>query len=120
MTVSQPTGRRIPGRSSTCARCRAPIVWARTAATESGAGGKAMPLDPVEDLAGNVAVRAVNDRGALVARVLGKDDSLDREVELRAMPHAATCTPTEPPATPERPGNVVDFAAAARARKKRR
>jgi hypothetical protein len=98
------------------------MVWARTLATESGAGGKAMPLDPFEDPAGNVAVRAVNDRGGLVALVLRKDETHDTFTELRAMPHAATCTPADPqlPIDDEPPANVVDFAAAHRARGARR
>lgn len=110
--------RKIPGRASSCGHCQAPIVWARTLATESGAGGKAMPLDPLEDLAGNVAVRPVNDRGGLVARVLRKDETHDTFAELRAMPHAATCTPPDPPLPVEPSPNVVDFATA-RARRRR-
>lgn len=109
MTASTP--RRIPGRAATCARCRAPIVWARALATQSGAGGKAMPLDPVEDPAGNVACRPVNDRGGLVARVLLADETPDSFTELRAMPHFATC-PGEPgKPNPRLPDDVADLAA---------
>lgn len=76
------------------------MVWARTLATESGRGGKAMPLDPVENPAGNVAARALSSSGQLVARVLCKDETHDVTTEIRAMPHAATCSP--PPAHPHR------------------
>lgn len=103
--------RRIPGRTTTCARCKAPIVWARTVATETGRGGKPMPLDPVENPDGNVAVRALVSSGQLVARVLCKDETHDTTVELRAMPHAATCTPVP---TTEPPPGVIDFQAARR------
>lgn len=84
------TAKPLPGRQMRCSRCRQPIVFARTMATESGRGGKAMPLDPYPNPAGNVAVRDTG-RGRLVARVLGKDESHDRHVEVLAMPHFATC-----------------------------
>lgn len=115
------TARRLPGRSSTCQRCGSTIVWARTVAGEGGRGGKAMPLDPLEDLDGNVAVRAVDDRGGLVARVLKKDEYRDRTTEYLAMPHAATCRPPDAqlPLEPEST-NVIDFGAARRARGARR
>lgn len=73
-----------------CTRCKAPIVWARTMASENGPGGKSMPLDAYPDPAGNVAVRDVG-RGRLVARVLAKDEDHDHHAEQRAMPHFATC-----------------------------
>lgn len=114
------TARRIPGRAVTCTRCKATMVWARTMATESGAGGKAMPLDPLEDLAGNVAVRPVNDRGGLVARVLKKDETHDRVTEYLAMPHFKSCTPPDPQLPIESAPNVLDFVAARRARGARR
>ncbi|MFC6343903.1 hypothetical protein ACFP8W_18100, partial [Nocardioides hankookensis] len=56
----------------------------------TGRGGRAMPLDPVEDLAGNVAVQP-GHAGRLVARVLKKDEVVDRPVQYVAMPHFATC-----------------------------
>lgn len=67
-----------------------------------------MPLDPPEDPRGNVAVRNVGDRRrpSLVCRVLGDDDTLDDTVEIRAMPHFATCHPA-PPEPP--PDNVLPF-----------
>jgi hypothetical protein len=99
--------RHLPTHSNPrCGRCGLPIAWARTLAGPNGPGGKAMPLDPEENPAGNVAVRNLGDRWhpRLVARVLGKDDTLDEVAEIRAMPHFATCQPTlpEPP-----PDNVV-------------
>lgn len=109
------TPRTLPGRYPPCGRCGAPIAWARTAASPTGTGGKPMPLDPVEDPAGNVAVRNVGDRRrpSLVARVLAGDDTLDETVELRIVPHFATCAP--PPAEPP-PDNVLPFDVARRRR----
>jgi hypothetical protein len=82
--------RPLSSRFQKCSRCHQPIVFARTMATESGAGGKAMPLDLYPNPDGNVAVRDTG-RGRLVARVLKKDEDHDRQVEQRAMPHFATC-----------------------------
>ncbi|TAJ21795.1 MAG: hypothetical protein EPO65_00410 [Dehalococcoidia bacterium] len=73
-----------------------------------------MPLDPVENPAGNVAARVLPSSRQLVARVLCKDETHDRTTEFRAMPHAATCTP--PPPGPDAPG-VIDLDAARRRRK---
>lgn len=75
---------------TTCKRCKAPIVWARTVASETGPGGRPMPLDPYPNPEGNVAVRAAIG-GRLLARVLTKDEDHDHRAEQRAMPHAATC-----------------------------
>ncbi len=88
------------------------MVWARTVATESGRGGKPMPLDPIENPEGNVAVRALVSSGQLVARVLCKDETHDTTVEMLAMPHAATCAPPPPEPTP--PAGVLDLEAARR------
>lgn len=74
----------------TCAVCQAPLVWARTLASESGAGGQMMPLDVEPNRAGNVAVRQTGPR-TLVARVLGKDETADAFTERIYMPHFATC-----------------------------
>lgn len=108
------TPRKIPGRVTTCGRCAAPMVWARTVATESGRGGKAMPLDPYENPDGNVAARALTSSGQLVARVLCKGETHDVTTEIRAMPHVATCTP--PPLTADQPDlpGVIDLDAARR------
>lgn len=111
--------RAVPGAQSKCGRCKGPIVWARTMAGPNGPGGKAMPLDPVENPAGNAAVRATGPRSAVV-RVLGKDEGLDETLEVRGMPHFATCQPTLPDPPPELPANVVDFAQARRDRGARR
>lgn len=83
-----------PGRllARPCRRCEKPIGWARTAATESGRGGKAMPLDPTPDPKGNVAVSEPR-RGLLVARVLHKGESHVNGVEDLYVPHFATCDP---------------------------
>lgn len=84
------TAKPLAGRALKCSRCQAPIVFARTMATESGRGGKAMPLDLYPNPDGNVAVRNTGG-GHLVARVLGKEETHDRTVEVLAMPHFATC-----------------------------
>jgi hypothetical protein len=86
----------FPGRRRQCQMCKAPIVFARTMRSETGAGGKLMPLDLSPNDEGNVAVRIVNGRGAMVARVLTKGEDHDHYTEYRAMPHFATCpeTPT--------------------------
>lgn len=96
MTAEQATRRAdryprlLPGAPSRCERCGAQIVWAATAARESGRGGKAMPLDLVENFAGNVAVQP--GHGArLVARVLKTGETADLPVQFIAMPHFATC-----------------------------
>jgi hypothetical protein len=80
----------LPGRRAKCSRCGEVIVFARTLASPSGRGGKAMPLDLAANPEGNVAVRETSP-GRLVARVLGKDETHDATVEVRAMPHFATC-----------------------------
>lgn len=85
----------FPGRRHQCRACKAPIVFARLARTESGKGGGAMPLDLSPNPEGNVAVRITSSRGAMVARVLAKDETHDIHSEYRGMPHFATC--------PERP-----------------
>lgn len=92
-TREHPSGERlIPGRRLRCVLCKDPIVFARTVRSETGRGGKMMPLNPTTDAAGNVAVRVIDStRGILTARVLGADDGLDTHTELRAMPHFATC-----------------------------
>ena len=112
-----PAPRPLRGTRSICQRCRRPIVWATTLAGPNGPGGKSQPFDPFEDPAGNVAVRETA-LGRLVARALGKDDALDETVELRAMPHAATCARPEPRAV-VLPAGVVDLSAA-RAKRGRR
>lgn len=77
-----------------CSVCRAPIIWARTLASENGPGGKAMPLNAEPDPAGNVAVRALSPTSR-VCRVLGKDEDHDHRAEQRYMPHFATCMTRE-------------------------
>lgn len=93
---------------SFCSGCHAQLVWALTVAGPNGPGGKLMPLDPVEDLRGNVAVTAPR-RGRLLARVLQRDEVVDRPLEYAAMPHFASCAakchpdlPEVPPAEPVR------------------
>lgn len=109
------TPRALPGTLGKCRRCNGPVVWARTMASPNGPGGKAMPLDPLENLTGNAAVRETGRHSAVV-RILGKDESIDLLLEVRAMPHFATCQPTLPDPPPELPANVVDFAQARRDR----
>ena len=87
---------------SFCSGCHAPLVWALTVAGPNGPGGKLMPLDPVEDLAGNVAVTAPR-RGRLLARVLQRDELVDRPLEYAAMPHFASCPAKCHPDLPDVP-----------------
>lgn len=80
-----------------CEMCGARIAWARTAASETGTGGKPMPLDAEPNPLGNVAVRKIAPPGRrrfLVARVLGKDETHDTYAEQLYMPHFATCAGT--------------------------
>lgn len=90
MTAVDRELRRLPGTLTRCRSCGQGIVWAATAARDTGRGGRAMPLDPFEDPAGNVAVQP-GHAGRLVARVLKKDEQVDRPVQYVAMPHFATC-----------------------------
>lgn len=64
-----------------CRSCKAPVLWTRTAA------GKAMPLDPEPNPAGNVVLV----KG--VAVVLGKRaaEGVAAVEGTRYMPHWATC-----------------------------
>ena len=88
----------------TCRICKAPIMWARTVASETGTGGKPMPLDPVPNPDGNVAVRQTGP-GRFVARVLKDGESHDRTAEKLHMPHFATC-----PGSPGAARNLVSEA----------
>jgi hypothetical protein len=77
-----------------CAVCGGPIIWARTMASESGRGGKAMPLDPEPNPEGNVAARVTSRTPyglGRVCRVLAKDEQHDHQTEQLYMPHFATC-----------------------------
>lgn len=85
---------------TTCEGCGATIVWALTVAGPNGRGGKAMPLDPLEDLAGNIAVTAPS-RNRLLARALHKGEQVDRPLEYVGMPHFATCAASSHPVAPE-------------------
>lgn len=117
--MNPPDPRRLPAPAhahSTCEGCRRPIVWAITVAGPNGRGGKMMPLDPHEDLAGNVAVAKVVG-GRLTARVLTADEQVDRPLEYAGIPHFATC-PTR--SRPELPAAVIDLQEAARRRRARR
>lgn len=117
--ILDPPARPLPEaatRGTLCEGCRQPIVWARTLAGDKSRGGKLMPLDPIEDSAGNVAVSNPH-RGVLYARVLHKDEVVDRPIDYVGMPHFATC-PTR--TKPEVPQNVIDLAEAKRKRKARR
>lgn len=85
------TTRRLPGEVVACELCGAAIVWATTLAGPNGPGGKAMPLNALEDLAyGNTAVHSPR-HGQVVARVLHKGESHDHPLEYLAVPHFATC-----------------------------
>lgn len=102
-----PRLRRLYAPQRRCTDCGRPIVWAITVANENGRGGKAMPLDPVESPEGNAAVPA-HPSGRLTVRVLKADERPIEGVELRAMPHFATC-PKVLPAPAELPMNVIRF-----------
>lgn len=106
-TDDDPPLRRLPASelspAATCSGCHRDIVWSITVAGPNGRGGKPMPLDPQENLAGNVAVRVAHGH-RLIARVLTKDEQVDRPVEYVAMPHFASCpvgAHPEPPPQPE-------------------
>lgn len=71
-----------------CRLCGEQIAFIRTMASETGRGGRLMPLNPEPDPAGNVAVR-YPDR--LYGRVLRKDEHHDEHAERLYMPHVATC-----------------------------
>lgn len=84
-----------------CEGCGRDIVWTITVAGPNGRGGKAMPVDPLEDLAGNVAVRPTHGR-RLTSRVLARDELVDRPQEYSAMTHFASCPAGAHPSPPER------------------
>jgi hypothetical protein len=91
MTTETPLRALPPAAATTmCEGCHGPIVWAKTVAGPNGPGGKWMPLEPREDLAGNVAVTAIH-RGRIRARVLQRDESVDRPAEHQAQTHYAAC-----------------------------
>lgn len=105
-----------PIARTSCDGCGATIVWAITMAGPNGPGGKLIPLEPLEDLTGNVAVIAPH-LGRLVARVLTKDEHVDRPHEYAAQTHFAAC----PARTkPELPPEVVDLAEQRTKRRRRR
>ncbi|MEJ7795545.1 MAG: hypothetical protein WKF50_08330 [Nocardioides sp.] len=107
MTARRP----VPGARGKCRRCGDNVVWARTLASPTGRGGKSMPLNPLEDTEGNVAIRPTSNYQA-VARVLGKGETHDLTTEVLAMTHFATCQPKIEGTTPAGlPDGVVDFAA---------
>ncbi|BBH17526.1 hypothetical protein Back2_18130 [Nocardioides baekrokdamisoli] len=111
--------REIPAPANarhSCSSCGRPIIWAITVASPNGRGGKLMPLDPLEDSAGNVAITQPHGRGSrLHARVLMKDEARDRSgTQWIAMPHFATCAGKT---KPELPDNVIDMAAHRRRRR---
>jgi hypothetical protein len=101
---------------SRCEGCGDDVVWAMTVAGPNGPGGKYMPLNPYEDLAGNVAVTAPH-RGRLLARVLTKGETFDRPHEYAGMTHFATCVARIKPALPP---EVIDLAAERQQRRGRR
>lgn len=105
-----------PIARSRCEGCRRDIVWAITVAGPNGRGGKLMPLDPLEDLAGNVAVTPTPG-GRLTARVLHADEQVDRPIEYSAMTHFATCPVRS---KPEIPAQIIDLQEARQRRRRAR
>lgn len=116
MMTTAPDVREIPAEEisrSTCDGCGRQIVWAITVASPTGRGGKLMPLEPNEDLAGNVAVTQPAARGLLHARALFKDETFDRPGEYAGMPHFARCARRGHHPTP--PWALTELIAARRA-----
>jgi hypothetical protein len=72
-----------------CNRCGQAVVWTVTAA------GARQPVDPAENLAGNVAVYA-DATGRYRSRAITRERPTLEHAEWRAMPHAATCTAPAP------------------------
>lgn len=99
-----------------CDGCGDDVVWAMTVAGPNGPGGKYMPLNPHEDLFGNVAVTAPH-RGRLLARVLTKGEAFDRPHEFAGMTHFATCAARIKPSLPP---EVIDLATERQQRRGRR
>lgn len=121
MTATDTPLRQLPAEptsTSTCDGCGRPIVWAVTVASPTGRGGKLMPLDPAEDLAGNVAVTQPAARGLLHARSLFKDERVDRPSEHAGMPHFATCGRRGH--QPRPPWQLVELMTAGRQQRSRR
>jgi len=81
-----------------CRLCHEPIVFCRLD------NGKAMPLNPLPDSRGNVAVHLAggNLHGFVISR-----DRLPGPVDQRMVPHYATCekqrTPIKPARQPDEP-----------------
>lgn len=118
MATETPTRDLPPAAATTsCEGCQRPIVWAKTVAGPNGPGGRWMPLDPHEDLAGNVAVTMVH-RGRIRARVLQRDETVDRPAEHQAQTHYATCPARCHPRVPAELEELVP-APARKARRRR-
>jgi hypothetical protein len=84
-----------------CQGCMRDIVWAMTVSGPNGPGGKLIPLDPIEDLEGNVVVTQPRARGRLLARVMCRGELADRPMEYLAMTHFASCPTGSRPLPPE-------------------
>jgi len=85
-----------------CRLCHDPIVFARLDT------GKAMPLNPMPDSRGNVAVHLAGGRkGAVLLGFVISRDRLPGPLDQRMVPHYATCekqrTPTKPARQPDEP-----------------
>jgi hypothetical protein len=77
--------------SGLCSACRKPVLWALTV------NNKRIPLDPRPDPDGNQAAYR-DGTGGYRTRQL-KDDQEPSGYERRYMPHFATCTRRDKPAT---------------------
>jgi hypothetical protein len=98
----------IMPRSERCRYCHRRLIFAYTV------NNKLMPLDPVPNPAGNVAVYR-DDRGDLIATVLSANRQKQPH-EMLHMAHFATCPDRPAPKTKE----VTAANAAQTARRKRR
>jgi hypothetical protein len=77
---------------ATCDSCSAPIIFI-VVANNAGRKPRRMPVNPVPDPGGNVAVR-IDGTGTRIGRVLGKGQKPAGGERLYC-PHFATCTHPE-------------------------
>lgn len=100
-----------PSELRRCTGCREAVLWVTILGS-----GKRMPVDPVIENAGNVAVRQ-DHTGRFVARVLTADDRVE-VFERLTVSHLATCEKAAEFRREQRQlaDNVIDLGAARRRR----